>query len=224
MASTDNSLISVHLTNQSIPFPVITNNNLILGSIDPGYKDFGFRIEQWNNFPHNVPIALAYDNYNTKEKDFNPMVLVKISQYLEHNIRLLASCHQIVIEKQVKESITNIRIMQHVITFLQSRLAGSPIGTQIIEQDSKLKTKMLNCPSAISGKRRIKKWSTIICTGVLRTRNDQTSLRILESNSKKDDLSDIVIQIIAYLIYIHWLPPLPKYTKEQITEIITLCN
>jgi hypothetical protein len=70
----------------------------------------------------------------------------------------------------------------------------APSGPLIAEVDPKLKSKILKAPKGVD----LKKWSVEEAVKILKGRDDDNSIKIIEKTKKKDDLADTVCQSQAW--------------------------
>ena len=116
----------------------------------------------------------------------------------------------------MKVSPKNVKIMHHIISAL---LIIAPDAI-VVEIPAKYKTKLLNCPKGVN----IKKWSPYMTFMVFRERGDEESYRKLEASRKRDDLADIVLQILAFLVKCGFLDAPDKLTGRRLQKVIALCQ
>ena len=170
-------------------------------SIDPGLKNFCFRIEFRNLITGQITME-AYEKINLLSDLVGEENIVNYKYrnsilLLEKYIDLIYNCHLVIIERQLSRNYKMVRFSQHLITYLIIRLMDNPAQSIILEVDPKLKTRQLNAPRGLNSKD-VKKWAILRADQILKTRGDQASLNIIKkAKSKKDDLSDTVIQIEA---------------------------
>lgn len=119
------------------------------------------------------------------------------------------------IEEQRKVSPKNLWLMHHIIATL---LVLCP-QTTIYEVPSSYKTKLLNCPRGLN----IKKWSVYRCLQILQQRGDVASYNVVMSTKKRDDLSDIVLQILAFFVKMKWMIPPPEPSPEEVRYLMQHC-
>jgi hypothetical protein len=120
---------------------------------------------------------------------------------------LFTDVHTILIEQQLKTNNICISIMHHlhsyfllkfkrykVVVLYQSRNKTRVLGaalTKKSKEDGKLvKTTKYNR----------KVWSVKLITDLLSSRKDETSLKLLSSEKKKDDICDTVSQLLSYVV------------------------
>jgi len=149
----------------------------------------------------------------TEDKTTISVIYKNSSMLLDRYINLIYNCHLIIIERQLSKNYKMVRFSQHIISYLIVKLMNNPCKTVILEVDSKLKSRQLAAPKGLNAKE-IKKWAIQLADRILKARQDQKSLSIIKSaKSKKDDLSDTVIQIEAIFSYfdlpITQLPEIP---------------
>ena len=171
-------------------------------SIDPGKKNFCFRIELRNLETGNIitEVFEKIDLIGTQDSDrvtidyINRNAIIILDKY----INLIINCHLIIIERQLQINYKMVRFSQHVITYLMLKVMNNSLKTVILEINSKLKTKQLNAPKKL-GPKETKLWAIEKAYALLRERKDNTSIRIMDKaqKSKRDDLADTIVQIEA---------------------------
>lgn len=173
-------------------------------SIDPCKSkliNFAFRVERrFDNgivqtiMMKNITDGISNDIYNS------------ITDFLDENIEYINKTHIFIIERQLPYNYKAVRISQHVITYLMVKTKNNSFLPEIIEVDSKLKSKQLNAPANLSSKG-IKKWSVEKAISLLNKRNDQYGLDLLDElknkKQKLDDYCDTICQAEAYISLIN---------------------
>ena len=200
----DKSLYTIHHCH-STPIPIEWNcrkDYYRVMSIDPGKKNFCFRIELRNLETGNITTEVyeKIDLIGSQPSDrvtvdyINRNAITILDRYID----LILNCHIIIIERQMQINYKMVRFSQHVITYLMIKVMNNSLKTVILEIDSKLKTKQLNAPKKL-GADGTKTWAIEKAYLLLKQRNDLLSINIMDKaqKSKKDDLADTVIQIEA---------------------------
>ena len=142
--------------------------------------------------------------------------MVAITKYLIQHQEALRESQITLIEEQRKIAPKNLWLMHHIIA---SILVLCP-QTTIYEVPSSYKTKLLNCPKGLD----IKKWSVYRCLQIFQQRGDIISYNVIMSTRKRDDLSDIVLQILAFLVKMRWMSPPPHPSQEEILYLMQCCS
>jgi len=171
-------------------------------SIDPGKKNFCFRIELRNSETEEI-ITEVFEKIDLIGDQNHDRVIIdyigrNVISILNKYINLILNCHIVIIERQLQINYKMVRFSQHVISYLMMILRDNSLKTVILEIDSKLKTKQLGATKGL-GKKEIKTWAIEKAYAILNERNDTKSIKIMDKaqKSKKDDLADTVIQIEA---------------------------
>ena len=148
----------------------------------------------------------------------------EIGQVHEEIIALLnsdretfSSSNLVIVERQLTQNYQNIRIQQLIQSwFLNLALTDEKVMSRffvIIEISPKLKGKVFGAPSGLPERTLKDIWTPKMARLILEKRRDETSLAVLNdeiSSSKKmkqkpklDDLSDVVLQIEAFLVKVN---------------------
>jgi len=178
-------------------------------SIDPGIKNFAIRIEKWydNQSPQMIHFEkIDFRKYGLTNQHMseigttglNPQILSAATEFLTKILDLIKQSNIIIIERQLAVNYKSSRLFQHIITFLCLYAPMFPVDCVIADVNPKLKGKQLKAPPNIN-KPGLKKWSVEKACQILQDRNDIPSLRIMTLSKKKDDLSDTVIQMEAFM-------------------------
>lgn len=175
-------------------------------SIDPGRKNYAFRIERRYNDGRIVPIVFDKTQIElVTVNDTNSIVdtYKVLTAFLDKYKQFYDNCHFVIVERQLPHNYKAVRISQHTISYFSFVLFNKPLLASIIEIDPKLKGKMLEAPKGIS-ESQLKSWSVEKARGMLEVRKDKFSLEVLDHfKSKQDDLCDTVCQIEAFMIYLN---------------------
>lgn len=131
---------------------------------------------------------------------FDPKVFVNITTEFDKYREYWDKCEVILIEQQVsygnKINLSAIKIGQHCFSYF-SILYGN--FKEIIEYPAYNKYQVLGAPKAEKDYLK-KNWAPSVAKYIWTTRGDPTSLELLEKSKKKDDLSDVLIQCISYMV------------------------
>lgn len=175
-------------------------NFIQITSIDPcktKLSNFAFRVEK--RFEDGIveTITMQHIIGGSQNHIYN-----SITDFLDENIEYINKTHLFIIERQLPLNYKAVRISQHVITYLMIKTKNNSLLPEIIEVDSKLKSKQLNAPSNLTSKG-IKKWSVEKAISILNKRNDQFGLELLNDLKNKkhklDDYCDTICQSEAYI-------------------------
>lgn len=203
-----------------------TQEYLQLISIDPGRKNYAFRIERRYHNGWITPVAFAKGDMpiSTVEGDTTTTTIYQaLTAFLNQYQQFYQDCHYIIIERQLPQNYKATRIAQHTISYFSLRLENAPLLPAIIEVSPQLKGKILGAPRGLPNKE-LKKWAVDTAHALLRTRKDDFSLRVLTGVSKKDDLSDTVCQAEALFIawgYAATKPPPTNLTLSVMRPTVT---
>lgn len=151
---------------------------------------------------------------DTGEKDVG-LIMVSITRILMSHQAILSSANYALVEEQRKISPKNMWMMHHIIATL---IVLCP-RTVIYEIPSTYKTQLLCCPRGVD----IKKWSVYRALQILQQRGDEQSYNLIMSVRKQDDLADIVLQILAFLVKMGWIPPFLKPSPQEIQYLQQFC-
>lgn len=189
-------------------------------SIDPGKRNFCFRIEL-RDYTKGIIKMEAYEKIDLLGESVDGKVKI---DYIYRNSmlilkqyeKLIVNCHVVLIERQLAINYKMVRFSQHVISNLMSMLYNNDLRTVIMEIDSTVKTQQFGIKGL--GKRETKKWAIEKADQLLRARGDQASLNIIKkAKSKKDDLSDTVVQIEA--VWKHFKLPVTEHFYGHIVPV-----
>lgn len=182
-------------------------------SIDPGEKNLAIRIERRSPDAKNI-ITEFFDKYDlsthsTISKNYDSRKESSISEVYDITINILdkykqyfLESHMILIERQMTINYRMVRLSQCIITYFLITLKNAIYCPMIYEISNKLKSDMLNAPKGLNPKE-MKQWAIQLAILILEQRGDHESKKIIETapKRKQDDLSDVVIQIEAFLYY-----------------------
>jgi len=174
-------------------------------SIDPGKKNLGFRIERRARSGGVTTVeVLVYDrvDFTSHQNSSDYSTYYRgISSYLRQYDYLLKNVHVVIIEKQMHSNIDMRVIASHFRSYYIEKLRELPLYPYLIEVSAKMKTNQLTRPGTkipLEGKKN-KDWAVEKALQLSFIRKDWVSfLKIIkEPASKRDDLSDTLVQIEA---------------------------
>ena len=168
-------------------------------SIDPGVKNLAIRVELRHK-DTNQTKHLLFER-NNFEIDNEQGIMVSMLNYLESNWHLMKDPHFVIIEKQLPFNYQAVRISQHILTYFYMKCQNNDVRTFIIEISPQIKSKVFT--KTKMNPKEVKKWCVDKAYEVLRKNKDEDSITIIEESKKKDDLSDVVIQIEAFWMLIN---------------------
>ncbi len=171
-------------------------------SIDPGRKNFAFRIERRYKDGAITPVVFIkvdIDEILSDETITINKTYYNLTKFLDQYQEFYDDCNYVIIERQLPQNYKASRIAQHTITYFTLKMANMPLLPAILEIDPKLKGKILGAPKGITDKQ-LKSWAVTVARQFLTERNDNYSLDVLDYYMRKqDDLSDTICQIQALL-------------------------
>lgn len=209
-------------------------NNVMICSIDPGEVNFAIRIEEryygYENDGYILKcVNVIYYDCTNIVGTADVCSYSKLSLYFDNIFTILNMCHIFLIEKQLTENYTCVRINQHVVSYLLLKLHDSPLNPTIYDLHPSLKYEVFGLMKIKMSRYERKTKSVEIARDILTTRRDAVSLNILNSfrrhgKLKHDDLADVVTQIEAFFVHIGvstYKPPhyciLPKVALELLS-------
>jgi len=182
------------------------NEYIQIVSIDPGIKNYAFRIER--RYKNGWITPVVFDKWLLEEssivEDFTfDNKLESLNKNLLKYKEYILSSHMIIIEKQMPFNYKAVRISQHTVSFFYIVLENNNLNTIILEIDAKIKGKILGSPKNIN-ETQLKKWAVEKAVELLEIRKDEFSLKVISYyKSKKDDLADTVCQIEALCVMLN---------------------
>lgn len=194
-------------------------------SIDPAFENYAIRIERRYTDGRIIPIVFYKASiFSVEEAEQNTIVNTyqKLTKFLNQYKQFYFDCHFIIIEKQMPQNHQMCLVAQHTISYFSLLLEDAPLLPSIILVDPKLKGRMLGAPKGINYTQ-LKAWSIEKAQELLKMRDDQYSMQIMQSFKKKmDDLADTVCQIEA--VFLSWGFPGTKSVPEKISNAILISN
>lgn len=206
----DKSLYTQHIIKEHIGLNRNWNQGYYrIVSIDPGRKNLAIRIET-RSYDSKTVYTEVLEKYDIEDyicDDINvgkeTYIYDTINEILNYYMPLILQSHFIIIERQMTINYRMVRISQAIISFFLLMLKSAIYGPLIYEVSSKLKTKMLDAPKGLNPKD-TKKWAVDLALLILQFRGDSESYTKIQNApaSKKDDYSDVVVQIEALFKYL----------------------
>lgn len=173
------------------------NRYIRLISVDPGIKNFAFRIEtRYSDGRKPETVAMRKIDFSIFE---NSNMYYESIQLLNQYSHLFSTVNVVLVEEQLPFNYKMVRMSQHILSYF---IIKTP-HAMILEVNSKLKSKQLNAPQHLNEKQ-IKKWSVEKAKEILIEREDLDTLSLINNTAKKDDLSDTIIQIEAICSLYNW--------------------
>lgn len=180
-------------------------------SVDPATDNIGFRIER--RFHNGRIVKLFYervdagieDNPNNKNID-----VFKLMKRVYELKPLIEKCHICVFESQF--AYYNVECQWFIIGVIGTIVRDNPLLTIMIAISSRLKTGMLGCPKDYN-RNAIKKWGIVKAIEFCIRGRDFDSLNVIFDETKRDDISDALIQIVVALKILN-LPEPPEFPTD----------
>lgn len=134
----------------------------------------------------------------------DPKIFIHMNQCLRTYKSYWDKCSAIVVEQQMsfgkKKNFMAMKLGQHCLSYFLLEYATFK---HIVEFPAYHKTKVFGAPPKMSKYQR-KKWAVEICHTILTDREDDLGLQEIVQYKKKDDVSDIVMQLQSYK-YLRWV-------------------
>lgn len=171
-------------------------------SIDIGVKNFAFRMERrWRHPESHMYVVkletLSFDlaSFPKRFDEKKRSILFKsITEFIMNPCRsqYYPDVHLLVVERQIEFAPTNIKIQQHIMSFMS---AAYPHIT-IVDLNNKVKSAALGGPK---GREELKAWSVMMAYHYMRYHDRLESVALLDGMSdKNDDISDTIVQLEAF--------------------------
>lgn len=178
------------------------------------YDDNGCPTPKWRELLKKVYTngkKVFLDKVDLSEKKgvkFDIQIFIELSNYLESHMDEFDKCSFVVIEQQLKKNPMAQRIEQHCVSWFTFMYLDTK---EILIFPAKNKTQVLGAPKKLVNakgkygkmtKAQRKKWACDETSHILGLRDDIDTLHFIFSlnRTKKDDLSDVIVQINAFKI------------------------
>jgi hypothetical protein len=178
------------------------------------YDSNGCPSLKWKDVLKNVYTngkKIFHDKVDLSEEkgvQFDIKIFINLSAYLEKNSKMFDDLDFIIIEQQMKNNPMAQRLEQHCISWFTFMYLDTK---EIVVFPARNKTQVLGAPKKIIDskgklkkmtKPQRKKWACDEASYILGLRNDMESLHFIFSlnKTKKDDLSDVIVQLNAFKI------------------------
>jgi hypothetical protein len=184
-SSTLYSVINPHTVEQS----EVEDNFLIAVFIDPGIKNCAIRCVKYN-FKERKIETLLQVKYDFTQGDSDNYYVNSVT-YLDSIYKYLKNSHWIVIECQMSFAYDNIRISQHIISYMIIKLKNKGFYPYIIEINSKVKSKFDDAPKKMK-KKELKIYCRDKAIQILEDRGDFETANLIRNAKKADDHGDTV--------------------------------
>ncbi len=251
-APTNHKLPYAIFNPHSGPAPLISNTQTMsalepraesfinIMSIDPGILNCGLRIERRRYAQHHLlgveTIVMVRINFNegNQHEVKDPQTQVFDTAYYTRSIKILdkfskyfIECQYILVESQLPINYSMVRMSQHLITYLCTKVMDLGNRPLIVEMDPHLKSRLLGAPGKMK-KPELKKWCRATALQILENREDMEARNVMLRTTKGDDMGDTICQCEAWWIILcgqlH-VPPLPVASpllptnSDQYTEV-----
>jgi len=195
--------------------PIVRNDNIIIVSIDPGIVNCGIYVGYYNEkTKETCSLYMARLTFNKSNNHYIES-LNQLKQLEEEN-NYFSSAHFILVESQMSISYNNTRMGQHLITLLCTMLKDKGNRPLILEYNSQVKTKLLECPKKMK-KPDYKKWCKEKAKELLATNKDKEYEQNFINNltiGKGDDMGDAVCQFFTWIKIMqddfYFVPPISR--------------
>lgn len=188
----------------------LKGDEILIAAFDIGCKNFSFTIEKisqshlpksYNDLKKSGEIILASNNNLIKERTsyISKEMFISMIDVLDLYKNYWDLVSYFVIEQQMsfgkgKSNTMAVKLGQHCYSYF---LLNYGELKEIVEYPSYNKTQILGAPKGLKSKER-KKWSVEQTISLLSNRNETEVLRYLQSQKKKDDISDCIMMTQAY--------------------------
>jgi hypothetical protein len=134
-------------------------------------------------------------------KTLDSNVFLRLTNLLDKHKEYFDKCSTIIIEQQMsfgsKINTMAIKIAQHTYSYFLFRYGNAK---KIIEFPSYNKTQILGAPSGLDKPQR-KKWAIEKANEIWTMRGDLDTIDMIGTKKKKDDMSDCLLHVLAYIIH-----------------------
>ena len=177
----------------------------VVASLDPGTRSFAVRVER--RVPGAPPAMLLYvlvsfggkAAMKAAEEDDNKVLRVwgLVLSFLDSIADVLAQVNLYIFEQQLSPNHSVAKMSQHVMCAIMCRFRDRPPFPVILEVSPQLKSPLIRERHPEAKGKELKKHAPEAARQLLEARGDERSLAIMREHKKKDDLSDVVLQIEA---------------------------
>lgn len=134
-------------------------------------------------------------------KALDSNVFLRLTALLDKHKEYFDKCSTIIIEQQMsfgsKINTMAIKIAQHTYSYFLFRYGNTK---KIVEFPSYNKTQILGAPGGLDKPQR-KKWAIEKANEIWTTRGDLETVDMIGTKKKKDDMSDCLLHVLAYIIH-----------------------
>ncbi len=201
---------------------------LRIATFDIGKKNFAFVVQEFDKQQlekaktkeelFKIGQIILFENINLtkgcKKCYLDPRTFINMTDTLDERKNIWDTCSAFVIEQQMsfgkKRNTMALKLGQHCYSYFSIFYRDFK---KVLEFPSYHKTQMLDAPKKFgsikktykNGKSRMikdnhKKWSIRLATEILEKKGDDKHLEILNKMKKKDDVSDCLLMIYAYIL------------------------
>jgi hypothetical protein len=178
------------------------------------YDTNGCATDNWKNTLHQIyknGTKILLERVDLSEKkgnQFDLQTFINLTNYLDDNVKQFDVCSYIIIEQQLKKNPMAQRLEQHCVSWFTFTYLDTK---QIIIYPASNKTRVLGAPKKVIDKNGIlkkmtkiqrKNWACDEASKILNLRDDIHTIHHIfsENKSKKDDLSDVIVQLNSWKI------------------------
>jgi hypothetical protein len=133
-------------------------------------------------------------------KALSAEIFLQLTKVLDSHKEYFDKCSTIIIEQQMsfgsKINTMAIKIAQHTYSYFLFRYGNTK---KIVEFPSYNKTQILGAPGGLDKPQR-KKWAISKANEIWTLRGDLETIDMITSKKKKDDMSDCLLHVLAYII------------------------
>uniref|UniRef100_A0A6C0KCG9 Mitochondrial resolvase Ydc2 catalytic domain-containing protein n=1 Tax=viral metagenome TaxID=1070528 RepID=A0A6C0KCG9_9ZZZZ len=137
-------------------------------------------------------------------KALDANVFLRLTALLDRYKEQFDKCTTIIIEQQMsfgsKINTMAIKIAQHTYSYFLFRYGNTK---KIVEFPSYNKTQIMGAPGGLDKPLR-KKWAVVKADEIWTLRGDMETSTFVQSNKKKDDLSDCLLHVLSYIIMTYY--------------------
>lgn len=183
------------------------SGDIVVSSGDPGLANFATRVELRRNFQP-LPHSPLYENTSfggkaaTRAHSENKQNVVRlwgdVLDYIDNRAAVFDRVNLYLFEKQVSPNHAVGLVTQHFKSCLMQRYRDRPPYPIMVEVSPRLKSRLLKADSPGAKGKELKNVSVRVARRLLEERGDDESLGVLAEAKKKDDLSDVVVQLEAF--------------------------
>ncbi len=134
-------------------------------------------------------------------KTLDSSVFIRLTNLLDSHKEYFDKCSTIIIEQQMsfgsKINTMAIKIAQHTYSYFLFRYGNTK---KIVEFPSYNKTQILGAPGGLDKPQR-KKWAIEKANEIWTMRGDMDTIDMITTKKKKDDMSDCLLHVLAYIIH-----------------------